>query len=114
MADLRNWDVLIVGQGLAGSLLAMALMARGRRVCVIDNNHKNAATKRAAGIMNPIKGKRLARNWEDDADHEAVVRIYQDLEKKLHVSFLKARRQVRFLTQFEEETAYRKKLIKKN
>ncbi|WP_445370707.1 NAD(P)/FAD-dependent oxidoreductase [Methylomonas sp. HW2-6] len=51
-------DVLIVGQGLAGSLLAWELSSRGLRVCVVDDGQCNAS-RVAAGLINPVSGKRL-------------------------------------------------------
>ncbi len=53
-------DFLIIGQGLAGSLLAWTLMQRGCSVVVVDNNFINASLV-AAGIVNPISGKRLVK-----------------------------------------------------
>lgn len=52
-------DFLIVGQGLAGSLLAHALRARGRRVAVVDDSWKSAASQVAAGLMTPLTGRRF-------------------------------------------------------
>jgi len=54
-------DYLIVGQGLAGSVLAALLLERGRSFLVVDDNHRTAASKAAGGIINPITGKRLNR-----------------------------------------------------
>jgi len=52
-------DFLIVGQGLAGSLLARALRAKGRRVAVVDDRWKSAASQVAAGLMTPLTGRRF-------------------------------------------------------
>ncbi len=54
-------DYLVVGQGLAGSVLALTLLARGRSVVVADDAHRTAASLAAAGIINPITGRRLNR-----------------------------------------------------
>ena len=52
-------DFLIVGQGLAGTLLAQACRARGARVVVVDNRWRSAASQVAAGLMTPLTGKRF-------------------------------------------------------
>ena len=52
-------DFLIVGQGLAGSLLAKALLRRGRTVHVVDDRWKSAASQVAAGLMTPLTGRRF-------------------------------------------------------
>lgn len=52
-------DFLIVGQGLAGSILALNLQQRGKSVLVIDNDHYGSASQVAAGLINPVTGHRL-------------------------------------------------------
>ena len=37
-------DCLIIGQGLAGSLLAWTLLRRGDRVALIDDGHRSSAS----------------------------------------------------------------------
>ena len=58
---MRNhkYHYLIIGQGLAGSILALNLEKRGKRVFVIDNKHEHSSSMVAAGIVNPITGHRL-------------------------------------------------------
>jgi glycine/D-amino acid oxidase-like deaminating enzyme len=52
-------DFLIVGQGLAGSLLAKELLRRGRTVHIVDDGWKSAASQVAAGLMTPLTGRRF-------------------------------------------------------
>lgn len=54
-------DFLIVGQGLAGSLLAWELIQRGCQVIVVDTGGENASCV-AAGIINPISGLRFVKS----------------------------------------------------
>lgn len=60
MSRIHSIDTLIVGQGLAGSLLARQLRKAGRKICVLDDGHCSAASVVAAGMVNPLAGKRLA------------------------------------------------------
>lgn len=53
-------DTLIVGQGLAGRLLAWELEGLGQRVAVVDAHATGAASSAAGGLMNPLTGPRLA------------------------------------------------------
>lgn len=53
-------DFLIIGQGLAGSLLAWELVQRGCNVVVVDTGKENASLV-AAGIVNPIMGMRFVK-----------------------------------------------------
>jgi glycine oxidase len=63
---------LIIGQGLAGSLLAWQLIQRGVRVTLVDDGHRSASSTVAAGLLNPVTGKRLTlapltRQWQQQA-----------------------------------------------
>jgi glycine/D-amino acid oxidase-like deaminating enzyme len=53
-------DFLIIGQGLAGSLLAWELIRRDCRVVVVDTGKDNASLV-AAGIINPVTGMRFVK-----------------------------------------------------
>lgn len=54
-------EILIVGQGLAGSLLALALLGNGLRPRVVEDDRPGSASRTAAGIASPVTGPRLAR-----------------------------------------------------
>lgn len=71
-------DFLIVGQGLAGSLLAWALIQRGCRVMVADSGCTNASQV-AAGIVNPVTGKRFAKTADIEALLPAAIDCYGQL-----------------------------------
>lgn len=55
----QAYDYLIIGQGLAGSLLAHRLITLGQSVLLLDNAHHNSASQVAAGLINPLTGHRL-------------------------------------------------------
>ncbi len=71
-------DFLIIGQGLAGSLLAWELIKRNCKIMVIDNGQENAS-KVAAGLINPITGKRLTKEPNIDALLLTAKTTYQQL-----------------------------------
>jgi len=56
-------DVLIIGQGLCGTLLSWQLHKEGKSFLVIDDNAENASSKVAAGIINPVTGRRYVQTW---------------------------------------------------
>ena len=57
--NTETLDFLIVGQGLAGSLLAWEIVNRGASAKVVDENWHASSSLVAAGLINPISGKRL-------------------------------------------------------
>lgn len=63
MTNHKKVDYIIVGQGIGGTLLAWNLEKRGKSYIVIDNNHDQAASKIAAGVINPITGRKYVKSW---------------------------------------------------
>jgi len=56
-------DYIVLGQGLAGTLIASELIDRGKTVLVIDSANPNSASRVAAGLFNPLTFKRLNFAW---------------------------------------------------
>ncbi len=92
-----QFDFLIIGQGLAGSILAFELIRRGQSTMVIDNNHVGSASQVAAGIINPITGHRL--NLTDNfIDYlAAATKFYNELEETLGVNVISHIGQLRLI-----------------
>ncbi len=80
------FDFLIVGQGLAGSLMAWFLQQRSYKVCLIDQHHKGSSTKVAAGIINPVTGRRLVKSWMVDTLLPFAADTYRAIERQLGIS----------------------------
>jgi glycine/D-amino acid oxidase-like deaminating enzyme len=59
-------DYLIVGQGIGGTMLSWFLYKEGKSFVVIDDAAPEAPSKVAAGVMNPITGRRFVRSWKID------------------------------------------------
>lgn len=93
---MEKVDYIVVGQGIAGSLLAWELWERGYKVCMIDDGCRSRASSVAAGLMNPVTGMRLVKSWKVDKFLPLARGYYRELEERLGVSFFKEREIVRF------------------
>ena len=71
-------DFLIIGQGLAGSLLAWELIQRGCKVVIVDNGRENASQV-AAGLINPITGMRFVKSADVDTLLPTAKHCYSQL-----------------------------------
>jgi len=72
--------VLIVGQGLAGSALALTLLEKGADVTVVDRGDSWSATRQAAGLVTTLAGKGMNPAWRQE-EYLAVARYwYEALE----------------------------------
>jgi glycine/D-amino acid oxidase-like deaminating enzyme len=80
-------DYLIVGQGIAGSNLAMTFMQKGLKVLVVDTPEMQKCSRIAAGIFNPITGVKRLKTWNADVFFPYLTHYYQALEKQLNATF---------------------------
>ncbi|HLZ16847.1 MAG TPA: FAD-dependent oxidoreductase [Cyclobacteriaceae bacterium] len=91
MYDRENiktyFDHIIVGQGLAGSCLALQLARQGKKILVFDEPGKNRASAVAAGLFNPITGKFLKPAWMADRIFPYLFDFYREAEKLLGHKF---------------------------
>jgi glycine oxidase len=77
---LRRYDAILLGQGLAGTLLSYELLKRGKRILVLDDGNPKAASRLAAGLMSPITGQRTALMWKAKELLESAAGSYTALE----------------------------------
>jgi glycine/D-amino acid oxidase-like deaminating enzyme len=81
-------DYIIVGQGLAGTVLSYALQKEGRKVIVAEAESADGASKVAAGIYNPVTGKRMVKTWKANDLFHFLEKFYKEMERSLGEKFL--------------------------
>ena len=81
--DHFSYDHIIIGQGIAGSVLAISLIRRGKRILVIDQAHEGSASVVAAGLVNPVSLKRMIPSWRASDLLPAAEKFYREAEKLL-------------------------------
>ncbi len=72
-------DYLIIGQGLAGTLLAHFLRQGGQKVVVVDDGNPCAASKVTLGLMNPIMGRKMKKAWKVETIYPFAKKTYQTI-----------------------------------
>lgn len=82
------YDYLIVGQGIAGSLLALELLENNKTVCIIDDFNPNSSSNIATGVFNPITGRKFVKSWMVDELIPICLQTYSLLEEKFQSKFL--------------------------
>ena len=82
-------DVLIVGQGIAGTVLGETLIEKGQKVCFIDQGHQKASSIIAAGMYNPMGFKRVNKTWMIDDLLPFSKKFYNRLSEKLAYNFIR-------------------------
>ena len=84
----RKVDFIIVGQGIAGSWLAYELLSRHYTILVINHETDNTSSLKAAGLFNPITGRKMVKTWIADQLFANLPSRYLQLEKALNQKFL--------------------------
>ncbi|HIF18611.1 MAG TPA: FAD-binding oxidoreductase [Cycloclasticus sp.] len=106
---IKKINILIVGQGLAGSLLGWRLLQAGHSVLIVDPGLKHTASRTAAGLINPITGKRLVKTEHVEEYLPAAIGLYQQLGEFFGETFWHAKRQVRLFQSDEECEQWKKR-----
>ncbi len=86
--SMRKVDYLIVGQGLAGSCLALELFKRDKSFFIIDNQQPHTASKVAAGLFNPITGRTNQPTWKAAEIFQSLHSFYGEAEQVTGEKFI--------------------------
>ena len=78
-------DILVIGQGICGTMLSWFLHQQGADFLVLDDERPNSATATAAGIINPVTGRRYVYSWMIDTVMPFAVEAYRHMGGALQV-----------------------------
>lgn len=101
-------DYLVIGQGLAGSLLTWELLKRQKKVIIVDNNQENASLI-AAGLINPVTGMRFVKNVNVDYLLPTAIDYYHQLSQFFQQTFYVEKSMLRVIRHDKELIACQKR-----
>jgi glycine oxidase len=107
--SLRKTELLIVGQGLAGSILAHQLAIREIDFMVMDEPSLSLSSRVAAGIWNPIVFKRMTESWMAAEVVPVMHGFFKQAEATLSAKFVSKRKILKFFTEQQEAGLWKKK-----
>lgn len=107
MSQRSQFDLIIIGQGLAGTALAWTLLQRSYRVLVIDRCEPVTSSKIAAGLITPITGLRLVVSWRLDEFLPFATRFYRSVEQQTDAHFFELKPMLRLFSSEQEQEQYR-------
>lgn len=105
------YDFILVGHGLAGGILARTLSRQGYRLAVVDTYKANAASRVAAGLINPLAGKRFAKSWLAEKFVAYAINFYQEIEKELGVRLWHPLPILKLFSSIEEQNTWMGKSV---
>ena len=100
------YDYIIVGQGIAGTLLAHFLDQRRSSYLVIDQGHETSSSMVAAGTINPITGRKYVKSWRIEEFLPFAQKTYEELASKLGIKTYSEKNILRVLFTPEDENTW--------
>jgi glycine/D-amino acid oxidase-like deaminating enzyme len=76
-------DYLVIGQGIAGTVLAQSLASRGLTFWVIDAPNPESASHVAGGILDPVSGQKFTPAWRGREFLDASQKFFSDFQEDL-------------------------------
>jgi len=89
-------DVLIIGQGICGTFLSWWLEKAGLSWLMIDEQRPFTASKAAAGLINPVTGRRIVKTWMIDELLPFAQDAYRRIGEELGATFVEQKSLVDF------------------
>lgn len=102
-------EILIVGQGLAGTVLAHQLENRGISFLIIDNPELSRSSKVAPGNVNPVVFKRMVKSWMADECTSYAYAFYSSVQNKLKAEFFWEKKILKLFTEDQEQKLWENK-----
>lgn len=106
MKNNKSYDLIIVGQGLAGINLSFEAIKRNLKVLHIHQSTIGESTKVAAGLINPITGRRFVKSWLIDQVMPFAEKRYKEFESLLGGDYISRLNIVRVFHQPEDENTW--------
>lgn len=106
-------DFLLVGQGIAGSILANELLDRGHSVRIVNEEKPDIPSLKASGVYNPVTGRKMVKTWLADELFAKLEAYYFNLEVKLSARFIRPMPIYRLFGSYKEQNDWSSKVFEK-
>lgn len=101
-------DFLLIGQGISGTWLSYYLQKAGYSIMVIDQEKENSASKVAAGMINPVTGRRIVKTWKIDDILPFARQAYETIEQELSIKAIEEKTVIDFFPTVQMKLAFEK------
>ncbi len=96
------YDFIVVGQGIAGTLTSHFLLKNTSNILVVDAE-KHSASFAAAGIINPVTGRKYVKSWLIDTLLPFAINTYDELNKLFNIEIYQKLNVLRTLHTVKEQ-----------
>ena len=99
-------DFLVIGQGISGTWLSYYLSKEQQSFLVIDRADTTAASRVAAGLINPVTGRRYATTWMAETVLPFAAAAYDDLGAELGIKAFSEKSMIDFFPTVQMRQAF--------
>jgi glycine/D-amino acid oxidase-like deaminating enzyme len=103
-------EVLIIGQGISGTCLSWYLQKENIPFLVIDDNQLNSPSRVAAGIINPVTGRRIVRTWMIEELMTFTWNFYTELGKEIGIQTISEKKIIDFFPSPQMKLAFEERI----
>jgi len=103
-------DYLIIGQGISGTMLSYEFSKAGLSFVVMDDGNPSASSRVAAGMINPVTGRRIVKTWMIDTLLPFAFKKYRELGKALDIEVITETPVVDFFPNLQMRSAFIERL----
>jgi glycine/D-amino acid oxidase-like deaminating enzyme len=89
-------EFLVVGQGISGTFLSWYLQKAKRSFIVVDHFEHNSSSRVAAGIINPVTGRRIVKTWMIETLLPFAIDAYQEFGLQLGITAISRKKMIDF------------------
>ncbi len=105
-----NTKILIIGQGISGTLLSWFLYQNSIPFLIIDEPKENTASKVAAGILNPVTGRRIVKTWMIEEIMPFAISTYKAIGDFLNIETYSQKNIIDFFPTQQMKTAFEERV----
>lgn len=108
------YDYLIIGQGISGSWLSYFLQKEGKSVLVIDKQTEFASSSIAAGVINPVTGRRHVTAWLAEQVMHFAWESYSKAGQELDIVAISHKNIIDFFPSPQMLDSFRQRVLEEN
>ncbi|MES1215052.1 MAG: FAD-dependent oxidoreductase [Bacteroidota bacterium] len=105
-----NVEFLILGQGICGTFLSYYLKKENKSFLIIDNNNQSSPSKIAAGIINPVTGRRMVTTWMIEELLPFTWHVYSEIGHALNITAISQKNIIDFFPTPQMLEAFKKRI----
>jgi glycine/D-amino acid oxidase-like deaminating enzyme len=103
-------DVLVIGQGISGTCFSYCLSRKNISFLIIDNSNPNSPSRSAAGIINPVTGRRIVRTWMIEEFIPFALDFYTGLGNELGINVISEKKIIDFFPSPQMKLAFEERI----